>query len=69
MCKTNSFDEITGETETIHNSKWPRILDPTYKWLTVVGSGTEKNITLWTPMTELSNIEKVYLYLKDPFGI
>ena len=31
MCKTNSFDEITGETETIHSSKWPRILDPTYK--------------------------------------
>ena len=41
-----NLDNITNENNKKHNEKWPDIADHSYKFLTIVGSGSGKTNTL-----------------------
>ena len=61
-----NFDEYTNENKTEHNSKWPYIPDHPYRILTVGGSGSGKTNALFNLINNHPDIDKIYLYAKDP---
>ena len=61
-----NFDDYTNENKTDHNLKWPHVPDHSYRILIVGGSGSEKTNTLLNLINNQLDIEKIYLYAKDP---
>ena len=54
--------------ETKHNPNWPYIPDYPYRILISSGSRSEKtNASLNLLMNKQPNVDKIYLYFKDPF--
>ena len=64
-----NFDEYTNENKTEHNSKWyiPNIPDHRYRILIVGGSGLGKTNVLLNLINSQPDIDKIYLYAKDPY--
>ena len=62
-----SFDEYTNENKTEHNSKWPYTSDHPYRILIVGGSGSVKTTALLNLIGNQPDIDKIYLYAKDPY--
>ena len=62
-----NFDEYTNENIIEYNSKWSYILDHPYRILIIGGSGSEKTNTLLNLINNQPDIEKIYLYAKDPY--
>ena len=62
-----NFDEYTNENNTRHNSKWPYIPDHPYRILIVGGSGSGKTNALLSLINNQPDIDKIYLYAKDPY--
>ena len=62
-----NFDEYTNENIIEHNSKWPHIPDHPYRILIVVGSGSGKTNALLNLINNQPDIDKIYLYAKDPY--
>ena len=62
-----NFDEYTNENKTEHNSKWPCIPDHPYRILTACGSGSGKTNALLNLINNQPDIDKIYLYAKDPY--
>ena len=64
-----NFDEYTNENKTEHNSKWyiPNIPDHRYRILIVGGSGSGKTNVLLNLINSQPDIDKIYLYAKDPY--
>ena len=62
-----NFDEYANENKAKHNKKWPYILDQPQRILIVGGSGSGKANALLTLINNQPNIDKIYLYAKDPF--
>ena len=62
-----NFDDYTNEDKTEHNLKWPYIPDHPYRILVVGGSGSGKINALLNLIDNQSDIEKMYLYAKDPY--
>ena len=62
-----NFDEITNENKTEHNPNWSHIPDHPYKKLIIGGSGSEKTVALLNLINYQPDIDKVYLYAKDPY--
>ena len=51
-----------------HNPNWPYILDHLYRILITCGSGSEKaNFLLNLIKHQRPDIDKIYLYIKEPF--
>ena len=61
-----NFDDI-NENKTEHNSKWPHIPDHPYRIPIVGGSGSEKTNALLNLINNQPDIDKIYLYAKDPY--
>ena len=61
-----NFDDYTNENKTEHNLRWPYILDNPYRILIVGGSGSEKTNPLLNLIDNQPDIDKLYLYTKDP---
>ena len=61
-----NFDEYTNENKIEHNSKWPYIPDNPYRILIVGGSGSRKTNALLNLISNQLDIDKIYLYAKDP---
>ena len=54
--------------EINHNPNWPYILDHPYRILIICGSRSGKtNVLLNLIKYQRSDIDKIYLYIKDPF--
>ena len=49
-----------------HKSDWPQIPNQTYRILIVGGSGSEKTNALLNLKHHQSEIDKIFLYAKDP---
>ena len=62
-----NFDDYTNENIIEHNSKWPYIPDHPYRILIIGGSGSGKTNALLNLINNQPDIDKIYLYAKDPY--
>ena len=62
-----NFDYIVNENKTNHNKNWPDIPHHPYILLIIGGLVTEKKDVLVNLIEKQSDIEKIYLYAKDPY--
>ena len=61
-----NFDDYTHENIIEHNSKWPYIPDHPYRILIIGGYGSGKTNELLNLINIQPDIDKIYLYSKDP---
>ena len=62
-----TFDDYANENKIQHNLKWPYIPDHPYRILIVGGSGPGKTNALMNLINNQPDIDKIYLYAKDPY--
>ena len=62
-----NFDNYTTENKIEHNPKWTYIPDHPYRILIVGRSGSGKTNALWNLIKNQLDIDKIYLYAKDPY--
>ena len=62
-----NFDEYTNENKRKHNPNWPYIPDHPYRILIIGGSSSGKTNTLLNLINNQPDIDKIYLYAKDPY--
>ena len=62
-----NFDEYTNENKKEHNLNWPYIPDHPYRILIIGGSGSGKTNALLNLINNQPDIDKIYLYAKDPY--
>ena len=62
-----SFDDYANENKIEHNSKWRYIPDHPYRILIAGGSGSGKTNALLNLINNEPDIDKTYLYAKDPY--
>ena len=65
--KTFNFYYITNKDTKEHKPNWTETLDHPYRILKVGGSGSEKTNALLSLINHEQDIDKIYLYPKDPF--
>ena len=61
------FDDYANENRTEHNKNWPYIPDHPYRILIIGGSGSGKTNLLLNLIENQPDIDKIYLYAKDPY--
>ena len=61
-----NFDDYTNENIIEHNSKWTYIPDHPYRILIIGGSNSVKTNALLNLINNQPDIDKIYLYEKDP---
>ena len=62
-----NFDDYTTENKTQHDSKWPYIPDHLYRIVIIGDSGSGKTNALSNLIENQPEIDKIYLYAKDPY--
>ena len=62
-----NFDDYGNENKTENNQKWPYIPDHPYRILIIGGSGYGKTNALLNLINNQPDIDKIYLYAKDPY--
>ena len=65
--KMINFDDYTNENIIEHNPNWPYIPDHPYRILIIGSSGSGKTNALLNLINNQSDIDKIYLYAKDPY--
>ena len=61
-----NFDDITKENTKERNQNWPNILDHRYIILIIGSSVSGKTNSLFNLISHQPDIDKIYLYAKDP---
>ena len=62
-----NFDNYVNENKTKHNKNWPYIPDHPYRILITPGWGSGKTNLLLNLVENQPDINKIYLYTKDPY--
>ena len=62
-----NFDEYVSENRVNHNPNYPYIPDHPYRILIIGGSGSGKTNALPNLINNQPDIDKIYLYAKDPY--
>ena len=62
-----NFDDYVNENKTEHNKNWPYIPDHPHRILIIGGSGSGKTNVLLNLIERKPDIDKIYLYAKDPY--
>ena len=62
-----NFDNYANENKTKHNKHWPYIPDHLYRILIIGGSGSRKTNLLLNLIENQPDIDKIFLYAKDPY--
>ena len=62
-----SFDDYVSENKTEHNKNWLYTPDHPYRILIIGGSGSGKTNVLLNLIEKQPDIDKRYLYAKDPY--
>ena len=61
-----NFDDYVNENKTKHNKNWPYIPDHPCRILIIGSSGSGKTNLLLNLIENQPDIDKIYLYAKDP---
>ena len=67
MQKRINFNDVAKENIKEHISNWPQIPDHPYRILIIGGSGSGKMNSLFNLISHQPDIDKIYLYAKDPY--
>ena len=67
--KMINFDDATKENIKEFNPNWPQIPDHPYKLLIIRGPASGKTNSLFNLIKQQPDIDKIYLYAKDPYEI
>ena len=62
-----NFDVYANENKNIHSKYWPYIPDHPYRILIIRGSRSGKTNLLLHLIENQPDIDKIYLYAKDPY--
>ena len=62
-----NFDDYTNEIKIEYNPEWPHIPDHPYRILIIGSSGSGKTNALLNLIEYQREIDKIYLYAKDPY--
>ena len=62
-----NFDNYINEKKTEHNLRWSYIPDGLYRMLTIGDSGSGKTNALLYLINNQVDIDKIYLYAKNPY--
>ena len=62
-----NFDDYVNENRTEHNKTWPYIPDHSYRMLIIGSWGTGKTNLSLNLIEKQPDIDKIYLYAKDPY--
>lgn len=62
-----NFNRIVRETKVQHNEDWSYTPDHPSRILVIGGRGTGKTNMLLNLIDRQSDIDKIYLYVKDPY--
>ena len=62
-----NFDDYTNENKTEHSKNWPYTPDHPYRILITGSTGSGKTNALLNLIENQSDIDKIYLYAKDPY--
>ena len=62
-----NFDDYVNENKTEQNKKWPYTPDHPYRILIIGDSGSGKTNVLLNLIQNQPDIDKKYLYAKDPY--
>ena len=62
-----NFDNYVSENKAEHNIYWPHTPDKPYRILIIGGSGSGKTNVLLNLIENQPDIDKIYLYTKDPY--
>ena len=63
-----NFDDVTKENIKEHNPNWPEILEYWNRiWIIGKYSGYGKTNSLFNIIIHQPDVDKIYLYTKDPF--
>ena len=65
--KMNNFDDVIKENIKEHNPDWPEIPGHPNRTLMIGGSGSGKIKSLFNLTSKQPDIDKIYLYAKDPY--
>ena len=65
--KMINFDDVIKENIKEHNPNWAQISDHPYGTLIIGGSGSGKTNSLFNLINQQPDIDKIYLYAKDPY--
>ena len=63
----NNFDDVRKENIKEHNPDWPQIPNHPYRTLIIGGCGSGKKDLLSNLINQEPDIDKIYLYAKDPY--
>ena len=62
-----NLDDVSEENKTKHNLNWPYIPDHPYRIMIIGGFGSAKANALFNLIRHQPDIDKIYLYTKDPY--
>ena len=62
-----NFDDYVNENKIEHNKNWRHTPDHAYRILIIGGSGSGKTNVLLNLIEVQPDIDKIYLYAKDPY--
>ena len=62
-----NFNEYTNENKRKHDLNWSYIPDHPYRMLIIGGLGSGKTNALLNLINNQPDIDKIYLYAKDPY--
>ena len=58
---------LQKKTQRKHNPNWTQIPDHSYRILIIGSSGSGKTNSLFNTKNQQPDIDKIYLYAKDPY--
>ena len=62
-----NFDDVVKENIGEHNPNWQQFPDHPYRMLIIGGSRSGKMVSWFNLVNHQSDIDKIYLYAKDPY--
>ena len=64
-----NFDDYSNKNKIQHNKNWSYIPDHPYRILIIGGLGFGKINALLNLINNQADIDKIYLYAKDPYEV